>query len=108
MIVHAHYNQPVRFSLHEPLSFTDFDLRFIGTRREVFEKYPRGFLYYDFELTHRDAKQTLAWTAGTGLIEPLSFEINAKRFELWLGFAETPNATGQQKLEMDELLITQN
>jgi hypothetical protein len=84
-----------------PISFTDFELTFLGERRVASEQYPRGFVAYDFQIVHGKARLMVTWSAGTGDIGPTSFAVAGQRFLLEL---RRSDKLGQ--LKPGELVIT--
>ena len=78
------YGEKVGFTKGAPLAFPDFSLEYVGQHRTSSEKYPRGFLFYDFKLRSKGAEKSISWSNGTGEIAPLDFEIDGKHFLLEL------------------------
>lgn len=97
----APYGARVRYRKSATIHFPDFDLTFLGERREASTRYPRGFLYYDFRAASPTESRTVSWTSGTGLIGPAAFEIAGKRYLLELKHSD---ALGH--LESNELAVS--
>ena len=97
----APYGARVKYRKNSAIHFPDFELTFLGERRVASGRYPRGFLYYDFRAASPTESRTVSWTAGTGLIGPLSFSISGKGFRLELKHSE---ALGP--LKSNELAVT--
>jgi hypothetical protein len=76
------YGTKVKFSKGTPISFPDFDLKYIGTRKVSSSTYPRGFLYHDFEASRGSTTKIVSWSAGTGDIGPAAFQFGGAEF--WL------------------------
>jgi len=74
------YGEKIGFAKGLTLSFPDFTLEYAGQHRTSSEKYPRGFLFYDFKVRVRDVEKSISWSNGTGEIAPLDFEIDGKHF----------------------------
>jgi hypothetical protein len=84
-----------------PVQFGAFSLTFVGERRVALEKYPRGFLYYDFRVTSPHGTQTISWSSGTGEIAPLLFKVGNEGFEL-----ELQRSDKLGKLKENELVVS--
>jgi hypothetical protein len=67
-----------------PIQFTGFTLTYVGERRVVPEKYPRGMIVYDFRVVGAQGAQTVSWSAGTGDIGPAVFHVGNEQFALEL------------------------
>ncbi len=94
------YATKVAFRQGVPIQFEDFQLMCLGQHREVYDIYPRGFLYYDFLVISGTQELKVSWTAGTGEIGPARFEVSGKRYLLELAWSE---AVG--RLKNDELVV---
>jgi hypothetical protein len=97
----ADYGVRTRFQKDEPLTFPDCELIFRGTRTVKSPLYPRGMLFYDFEVRAGDRTKKISWSEGTGDIGPEFFEMNGRRFVLELGFS----AAFRGRLKEDELVL---
>lgn len=97
----APYGSKVVFREGSPLAFADFDLTFLGTRRETRPEYPRGFLYLDFRASRGGSSASVSWSAGTGDVGPAPFAFGGKRFLLELKRSERAGA-----LKDDELVVS--
>jgi hypothetical protein len=62
----------------------------------------KGFLYYDFKASKGKAEKVISWTTGTGVIDPIDFEIDGKRYRLELRHSDKLG-----KLKENELVIWQ-
>jgi hypothetical protein len=82
----------------QTLVFPDFNLGFVGTRRETLPQYPRGFLYYDYNITSGGQKQTVAWTSGTGAIGPQVFQVDGENFTLERVFSDKLGKLGEDDI----------
>ena len=91
----------VSYKKDTPVQFGAFSLTFIGQRRVTLEKYPRGFLYYDFRLTDPHGTQTISWSSGTGEIAPLRFKVGSEEFEL-----ELQRSDKLGKLKENEMVVS--
>jgi len=98
------YNTVIEFSKGEQIKFPDFTLEFTGERSEK-KEFPNGnsftFKFYDFNISNGSAKQTVSWSAGTGLIDPHPFEFEGKQYELELKNSEKLS----KKLDENQLVI---
>jgi hypothetical protein len=98
----AAYGMPVKYRLGDKIEFPDFTIEYVGERRKSVPVYPKGFLYYDFKVSKGKAEKVVSWTAGTGDIGPMDFEIGAKHYQLELRHSDKLG-----KLKDDELVIWQ-
>jgi hypothetical protein len=80
----ASYGTRVRYRTGEKIEFPNFTVESIGERRKTLPVYPRGFLYYDFEVSKEKTEKIVSWTTGTGVIDPLDFDIGGKHYQLEL------------------------
>src|SRR5258708_456840 len=78
----------VAYKKDAPIQFPAFTLTYIGDRRVVPEKFPHGFLYYDFRVTSAHGTQTVSWTSGTGDIGPVLFRVDGEEFALELRISD--------------------
>lgn len=99
-IASAPYATKVSFKKGVLLRFTDFDLTYLGERRESSTLYPHGFLFHDFKAEHAAETVKVAWSAGTGDIGPSVFIIGWKKFQL-----ELKRSDKLGKLKDDELVV---
>ena len=91
----------VTFQKDTPVQFAAFTLTYIGERRVTSEKYPRGFLYYDFRVTTPHGTQTISWSSGTGDIGPTIFKVGSDSFAL-----ELKRSDKLGKLNDNELVVS--
>jgi hypothetical protein len=98
----AAYGTRVKYRVGEKIEFPDFTIQCVDEHRKILPAYPRGFLYYDFKVSKEKAEKVISWTTGTGLIDPMDFEIGAKHYQLEL---RRSDKLGQ--LKDDELVIWQ-
>jgi hypothetical protein len=94
------YGEKMKFAKHVKIEFPDFILEYVGQRRESSEKYPRGFLFYDFKATFEGGSVPVSSSSGTGDIGPVEFAINQKRFSL-----ELKRSDKLGPLKEDELVV---
>jgi hypothetical protein len=80
----ASYGTRVKYRTGEKIEFPNFTVESIGERRKTLPVYPRGFLYYDFEVSKEKTEKIVSWTTGTGVIDPLDFDIGGKHYQLEL------------------------
>lgn len=100
------YGRPVPYALQQAVQYPDFSVRFLGARREVISVYPRGFLYYDFEIFSRaQEKTTVSWTSGTGVLGPQAFEVDGEGYFLELKANSLETDARKRWLKEDELII---
>lgn len=98
----AAYGTRVKYASGHKIEFPDFTITYAGERRQSSPTYPRGFLYYDFKVSSGKVEKTVSWTAGTGDIGPVDFEIGGKRYSLELRHSDKLG-----KLKENELVIWQ-
>ncbi len=98
----ASYGTNVKYRVGEKIEFPDFTVEYVGEHRKSIPVYPRGFLYYDFKVSKGKAEKVVSWTAGTGDIGPVGFEIGGKRYRLELRHSDKLG-----KLNDNELVIWQ-
>ena len=91
----------VAYKKDTPIQFPAFTLTFVGDRRVVPEKFPRGFLYYDFRVTSAQGTQTVSWSSGTGDIGPVSFRVGGEGYALELQISDKLG-----KLKTNELVVS--
>lgn len=96
------YGARVIYVQGQPLAFPDFTLEFVGQRQETSPEFPRGFIFYDFTVTHDNQTQTVSWSSGAGDIGPAYFEVDGKPFWLELAYSDEHGW-----LEDDELVISE-
>lgn len=92
------YGEKIKFQNKKEITLPDFSLKFIGERRVASVEYPRGFLYYDFDVSKGDLKKTISWTSGTGDIAPLDFEFSGRNYFLELGASDIVKPLGRGEL----------
>jgi hypothetical protein len=80
----ASYGTRVKYRLDQKIEFPDFTIQYLGEHRKILPVYPRGFLYYDFKVSRGKTDKVVSWTTGTGVIDPLDFEIGGKHYQLEL------------------------
>lgn len=97
----ADFGAKVSYKKDAPVPFGGFSLTFVGERRVALEKYPRGFLYYDFRVTSPQGTQTISWTSGTGEIGPLLFKVGNEGFQLELRHSDKLG-----KLKENEMVVS--
>lgn len=98
----ASYGSRVKYRAGQKIEFPDFTVEYLGERRKSLPVYPRGFLYYDFKVTKGKSEKVILWTTGTGVIDPLDFEIDGRRYQLELRHSDKLG-----KLKDNELAIWQ-
>ncbi|MEN6440786.1 MAG: hypothetical protein ABFD97_19620 [Syntrophobacter sp.] len=100
------YGKPAKYSLNMVISYPDFTIRFIGTRREVSKVYPRGFLYYDFEIiSNKGSKTKVSWSSGTGVLGPVEFSVEGGRYYLELKANSLERDPEMSWLKENEMII---
>lgn len=78
------YGKKIDYSDHAVKKLHDISIRFLQTRHEASSVFPRGFIYYDFEVMKGDEKKKISWSSGTGAIGPTYFEIGSAKYVLEL------------------------
>jgi hypothetical protein len=100
------YGRPVQFALNAEIKYPDFSVRFVGTRREVLKAYPRGFLYYDFEvLSSHGTNRKVAWSSGTGELGPREFSVDGEKYFLEMKANSLETDPKKSRLKEDEMII---
>jgi hypothetical protein len=97
------YGPRVKYRTGEKIEFPDFTIEYVGERRKSLRVYPRGFLYYDFKVSKASTEKMVSWTTGTGVIDPLDFDIHGKNYQLELRHSDKLG-----KLKDNELVIWQS
>ena len=98
----AFYGTRVKYEVGKKIEFPDFTIEYVGERRKSGPVFPRPFLYYDFKVTQGKTEKTVSWTAGTGDIGPMDFEIGGKHYQIELRHSDKLG-----NLKDDELVIWQ-
>jgi hypothetical protein len=98
----ASYGTRVKYRTGKKIEFPDFTIEYVGERRKSVSVYPRGFLYYDFEVRNANIEKAVSWSSGTGDIGPVQFEIAGKHYQLELRHSDKFG-----KLKDNELVIWQ-
>lgn len=96
----ASYGAKAKYSKGTTLHFPDFDLTYLGTRKESSEVFKPGFTFEDFRVSHGSRSDTVSWTSGTGLIVPRQFKFGGGTFQLMLHHGGPVG-----KLKSDELVV---
>ena len=99
----ASYGTRVKYEAGKKIEFPDFTIEHVGERRQSSPTYPRGFVFYDFKVSSGKTEKTVSWTAGTGDIGPVAFEVDGKRYQL-----ELRRSDKLGKLNDNELVICQS
>jgi hypothetical protein len=98
----AAYGTRVKYRVGQKIEFPDFTIEYVGERRKTLPVYPRGFLYYDFKVSKGKVEKMVSWTTGTGVIDPMDFDIGGKHYQLELRHSDKLG-----KLSDNELVIWQ-
>jgi hypothetical protein len=99
----AEYGKKVKYELNKTIEFPDFTLKFKGTTKKIdYDNTKLEFGYYNFEVTSENKSQKIDWSSGTGIIGPIGFTVDGKKFMLERIYAK--NFEGQ--LKDDELIVT--
>jgi hypothetical protein len=98
----ASYGTRVKYRAGQKIEFPDFTIEYVGERRKTLPVYPRGFLYYDFKVSKGKFEKVISWTTGTGVIDPIDFEIDGGKYQLELRHSDKLG-----KLNENELVIWQ-
>jgi hypothetical protein len=96
------YGARVKYEVGKKIEFPDFTIEYVGERRKSGPVYPRPFLYCDFKITQGATEKMVSWTAGTGDIGPMDFEVGGKHYQLELRHSDKLG-----KLKDGELVIWQ-
>ena len=97
----ASYGSRVKYEVGKKIKFPDFTIEYVGERRKSGPVYPRPFLYYDFKISQGTNEKMVSWTAGTGDIGPMDFEVGGKHYQIELRHSDKLG-----KLKDDELVIS--
>lgn len=84
----ASYGAKVKFKKGAVMKFADFDLRYVGQRKVATPTFSRGMVFEDFQASKGSEKVMVSWSAGTGDIGPVGFEVGGGRFQLELRLAD--------------------
>ena len=95
------YGRRVRFALNQEIAFPDFTLRYTGRTHVDSPVFRPGFTYDNFLAKDGRHEQAVPWSAGTGIIAPVRFEVNKKSFQLELGYSERLG-----DLQRDEMVVS--
>jgi hypothetical protein len=74
------YGRKINYSDHETKKLPDFSIRFLKERHQESSVFPRGFTFYDFEVTKAEEKKTISWSSGTGDIGPTFFDLAGEKY----------------------------
>jgi hypothetical protein len=100
----VNYDTVVEYSKAQKIKFPDFTLEYMGERTEK-KEFSNGnsftFKFYDFKVSNSSAEKTISWSSGTGVIDPIPFEFDGKKYELERAYSEKL----AKKLDDDELVI---
>ncbi len=99
----ASYGSRVKYEVGKKIKFPDFTIEYVGERRKSGPVYPRPFLYYDFKISQGTNEKMVPWTASTGDIGPMDFEVGGKHYQIELRHSDKLG-----KLKDDELVIWQS
>lgn len=81
--INKQYGRKITLGKGENIKYPDFQIIFLGERKESVPKYARGyFIYYDFEISSGNEKKVVSWSAGTGDIAPLPFDFKGQKYVL--------------------------
>jgi len=97
----ADFGTKVAFKQDAAVSFSTFTVTYLGERRVASDKYPRGFVLYDFRITSAHGTQTISWSAGTGDIGPALFRVGGDGFAL-----ELVRSDKLGRLEKNEMVVS--
>jgi len=99
------YGKAVTFDKDKPVKFPDFEIVYMGETSKT-STFPNGnsftFKYQNFKVTKGSETKDVAWTTGTGIIEPANFDFGAGKYTLELRYTEEMKT----KLAEDEMVIT--
>jgi hypothetical protein len=96
----AEFGTKVVFKKDQALAFPGLVVTYLGERRVANERFPPGFVYYDFRIEGGKETKTVSWTSGTGDIGPAPFQIGGQRYLLELRISDKLG-----RLKDDELVI---
>lgn len=82
------YGQVIKYSKNKPIIYPDFKLTFKGEEEVKIKGTNLIFTYYNFELETVQEKKTISWTSGTGVIDPLLFEVAGKKYFIEMKITE--------------------
>jgi hypothetical protein len=71
------YGEKVSYTDGKEIKYPDFIVKFGGTREKGYPKPDSStkLVFYDFQVTKGDKKQTVSWSSGTGDIAPAFFYV---------------------------------
>jgi hypothetical protein len=82
------YGKIIRFLDGKTKKLPDIAIRFLGKRKVESPAFPRGFTYFDFEVTKAKETKKVAWSSGTGDIAPTFFDIGGDGYVLELAASD--------------------
>jgi hypothetical protein len=81
------YGEKIKFLDKKQIRLPDFSITLQGERRVISPVYPRGILFYDFNLQKGKTHKVISWTSGTGDISPVAFEFEGKKYIFEMGIS---------------------
>lgn len=78
------YGEKVNYSNGKEIKYPDFTVKFSGTHEKGFPLPDSAtkMVFYDFQVTKGDKKQTVSWSSGTGDIAPSFFYVDGVDYVL--------------------------
>jgi len=104
------YATKVNYSLNQVLHFPDFEVEFLGMKKQKIEVnrhlVPFGPCY-NFKISNKEESKIICWSSGTGDIAPTPFKMSNKCYTLERVYSEKiPKVSGKfANLEENELVI---
>jgi len=95
------YGARATFQKGTPLIYADFTLTYAGERLVTTPRFPRGFVFHDFDAVSTGKAVRVSWSSGTGDIGPTPFTIDGKSYTLELSRSDKLGA-----LKKDELVVS--
>ncbi|MEZ4870203.1 MAG: hypothetical protein R3C14_53230 [Caldilineaceae bacterium] len=93
------YGAKVPYALHQPLTFPNFTLEFLGQREvSASPQFPRAIRVYEFKVTQDTQSQIITWSAGTGDIGPTQFVVDGQTYWLELRLSDKLGPLAEHEL----------
>jgi hypothetical protein len=104
--VAARYGEPARFSREISLQYPDFDLIYLGLGRATVGAGHLALQAHYFRAIGSKEQNIINWSAGTGLLGPIGFELGGKRFFIEMRRNSLGGQPGEgEELREDEVVI---
>ena len=93
------YGEKIQYTQGEPLTFPNITLEFVGKREAPLSSdYPQGMTFYDFKVYQDSQAKLISWSAGTGDIGPILFELDGNSYALELAMSDELGSLAENEL----------